>query len=82
MTLEEIKSNFCYYDLRNPDGIKDNLSEEFGYDEEEIKSYGEFSMKDCACDNCFYGRTKLAEELLLYISEIEKLKKSNNETTT
>lgn len=75
MTIEEIKSNLCYYDLRNPDGIKDSLSEEFGYDEEEIKSHGEFARKDCTCDNCYYGRTELAEELLLQISKIEEIKK-------
>jgi len=22
---------------------------------------------DCSCDNCFYGRTKLANELLKYV---------------
>jgi hypothetical protein len=60
---KEILTNLCYYDLRNPDGIKETLSEEFGYDKEEIASYGEFSKLDCGCDNCFYGRTKLATML-------------------
>lgn len=46
MTQEEIKSNLCYYDGRNPDYIEGEKKEE------------------CYCDNCFYGRTQLAEELL------------------
>jgi len=55
MTTEEILSNLCYYDKRNPEctleegGVKDN--------------------KNCSCDNCFYGLTKLAEELLKYINK-------------
>lgn len=48
MKDEEVKSNLCSYNPRNPD-----------YDEEFAPA------KDlCFCDNCFYGRTKLAEEIL------------------
>jgi hypothetical protein len=54
MTLEEIKSNLCYYDLRNPDCT---------VDEETAKEIGD-SSTDCYCDNCFSGKTELAEELL------------------
>ena len=50
MTKDEVLSSLCYYDPRNPD-----------YDAEN----GE-KVKDCACDNCFYGRTKLAEHILEY----------------
>lgn len=46
MTVEDIKSNLCCYDKRNPD-----------YYDGEVK-------ENCYCDNCFYGRTILAEELI------------------
>jgi hypothetical protein len=65
MTEQEIKEELCYYDLRNPDvvGI-------YGMTDEELKEdgYGNHAKKDCPCDNCFYGRTKMAEELLKYVS--------------
>lgn len=54
-------TKLCYYDKRNPDF---QIKEEFGYDKEEIESTGNFSKKDCACDNCFYGRSNLTEQLL------------------
>jgi hypothetical protein len=53
-----ILSNLCYYDLRNPDGYKDL------YDPEDDKDIGAYAQKDCSCDNCFYGRTELVEEIL------------------
>ena len=68
MTTEEILESLCYYDKRNPDCTADEediadhkaqllrLSKKLGYN------------KTCNCDNCFYGRTKLAEELLKVIS--------------
>jgi hypothetical protein len=64
MTTEEILQSLCYYDKRNPDCTADDediedhktqllrVSKKLGYN------------KTCSCDNCFYGRTKLAEELL------------------
>lgn len=58
MKVAEIASNLCYYDLRNPDGYKDL------YDPEDDKDIGAYAQKDCSCDNCFYGRTKLAEYIL------------------
>ena len=66
MTEQEIKEELCYYDLRNPDGVNS-----YGFLEtEEIKEegYGNHKKEDCSCDNCFYGRTKMAEELLKYVS--------------
>ena len=65
MTEQEIKENLCYYDLRNPDNTAI-----YGMTKEEIKEegYGNHAKKDCSCDNCFYGRTKMAEELLKYVS--------------
>lgn len=58
MTEQEILSNLCYYDKRNPD-----------YDAEN----GE-KPKDCYCESCFRGQTKMAEYILELKSQIEKLK--------
>jgi len=54
MMYEEILENLCYYDKRNP-----------SYDV--ITNNGEYKkQKDCFCDNCFYGKTKLALQCLEY----------------
>jgi hypothetical protein len=50
----EIKSNLCYYDPRNQ-------SDSLGADEDEDCPQ---PRKKCSCDNCFYGRDKLAIQLL------------------
>ena len=65
MTEQEIKEELCYYDLRNPDVVGT-----YGMTKEELKEdgYGNHAKKDCSCDNCFYGITKMAEELLKYVS--------------
>jgi hypothetical protein len=60
MTIKEIASNLCHYDLRNPNGIKDYLTEE----EINEQGYTTATKDDCYCDNCFYGRTKLASYIL------------------
>lgn len=64
MTKQTVKENLCYEDLRNPEIVGT-----YGMTKEEIKEagYGNHARKDCSCDNCFYGRTVLAEELLKYI---------------
>ncbi len=61
-TLEEaaeIKlTNLCYYDKRNPD---------CSVDDEDIEDHKKMLLeknKTCSCDNCFYGRTKLTEQLI------------------
>lgn len=56
MRTSEIYENLCYWDLRNPDGYEP--------DEDELEDFGNFSKKDCSCDNCFYGRTTLAEYII------------------
>jgi len=64
MTREEILSNLCCYDERNPDCV---------FDKDEIKLHKEVMQHPnyrCYCDNCFYGRTKLAN----YIIELLKKK--------
>jgi hypothetical protein len=57
-------TNLCYYDKRNPDCTADDeaiedhkaqllrVSKKLGYN------------KTCSCDNCFYGRSKLTEQLI------------------
>ena len=62
MTLDEIKENLCYNDLRNPDVT---------VDEETAKEIAENNV-DCYCDNCFRGKTALAEELLKYYYMVNK----------
>jgi hypothetical protein len=56
-TLEEAAkidlSKLCYYDKRNPDYIP--------YNEDDLTEI----PKDCYCDNCFYGRSKLTEQLIM-----------------
>lgn len=64
MTEQEIKENLCYYDSRNPD----NNNEYLELNEDDLKSLRE----KCICDNCFYGRHKLAEQLLKYLSDVSE----------
>lgn len=52
---EWILVNLCYYDNRNPDNVLDLM-------EEEDKKL--FQIEKCYCSNCFYNRTKLANELV------------------
>jgi len=61
-TLEEVAeidlTNLCYYDKRNPD---------CSVDDEDIESYKKSLLKKnktCSCDNCFYGKTELTEQLI------------------
>ena len=51
MEKEEILTNLCSYDKRNPD---------YNIDLEDDRDGA------CYCDNCFYGRHQLANELLKY----------------
>ena len=61
-TLEEAAeidlTNLCYYDKRNPD---------CSVDDEDIEDHKKSLLKKnktCSCDNCFYGRSKLTEQLI------------------
>ena len=54
MLYQEISENLCYYDIRNPDCFVEDDSED----------HKEPRNNNCACDNCFYGRDKLALEIL------------------
>jgi len=64
MIKDKILRNLCIHDKRNPDGKELHLFDE------------DFELKDkrdkkCSCDNCFYGRLELAEEILKLLSERE-----------
>lgn len=54
MTSTEILSNLCCYDDRNPDRVDGDLPQ----DERPQRK------PNCHCDNCFYGRTRMAEYIL------------------
>ena len=60
MKISEIAEGLCAYDTRNPNGVKSFMTQE------EIKEegYTATAKRDCMCDNCFYGRTKLAQYIL------------------
>lgn len=59
MERNKVLENLCYYDERNPNNIKLD-DEDFTYVKE-----------DCYCDNCFYGKTKLAEYILELLDKKE-----------
>lgn len=59
MELNKILENLCYYDKRNPDCTMDD---------DDIVDRKQRKPR-CSCDNCFYGRTELAEELLKFIQK-------------
>ena len=71
-------TNLCYYDKRNPD---------CSADDEDIEDHKRSLLKKnktCSCDNCFYGKSHLTEQLLeqqerMYSEEevLELLKKSH-----
>lgn len=68
MTEQEILSELCYYDKRNPDCTADD---------EAIEDYNKRLLKrgnTCSCDNCFYGRTKMAEYILDLRESVVQLK--------
>jgi len=60
MTTQQIKERLCYYDERNPFCIKPNKKPMAGF--------------TCSCDNCYYSRHKLANELLRVKEELTKEK--------
>ena len=57
-----ILERLCYYDIRHPD---------YEMDDDAPKP-----MENCYCDNCFYGRSKLAEEIVKLYEIINNDRKS------
>jgi hypothetical protein len=64
MEENEILESLCYYDKRNPDctANDEDIEEHNDWINKESKKRGYWV--GCSCDNCFYGRTKLAEYIL------------------
>jgi len=54
MRLVEVYENLCNYDPRKPYGYISFV------DKKDLKK----PRQDCHCDNCHYGRDKLAREIL------------------
>ena len=65
MTKKQILQNLCYYNEMNPDCVLDG--EELKEEQQKIEKKKMAGLTGCACDNCFYGRTRLAEEILRFI---------------
>lgn len=59
MDENAILENLCAYDKRNPMSII--------YDDEDCSP-----QNPCYCDNCFYGRTELALEIIKLKQESER----------
>ena len=63
ITEKEVLQNLCNYDLRNPDGVNFN-----DWIEKEMELKTVIETKEgtarCFCDNCFYGRTALANRII------------------
>ncbi len=66
MLLEDILAKLCWYDKRNPNFDTD--------------ADAEIKKEDCYCDNCYYGRTQLAEYILELTEKISnpKINESNH----
>ena len=60
MKIKDVATNLCNYDTRNPNGAISYLTKE----EIEEEGLTTKANDDCACDNCFYGRTELAEYII------------------
>ena len=65
MQESEILSFLCYYDIRNPEGVNDleAINEHKEMITRKLKKRKQTEYF-CPCDNCFYGRTLLATEIL------------------
>lgn len=77
MTDREILSNLCVYDDRNPDGMIHCMDKE-DYEEAKLTR-----QNKCSCDNCFHGRTEMAEYILKLkgyttpVGDLNEVKESN-----
>lgn len=65
MDRKDIYARLCFYDRRNPNGI-------YSYGEPDADDLPQHGLP-CACENCFYGRTELADALLDAMDAIERL---------
>ncbi len=68
MELKEILSYLCYYDIRNTESPCSEEDREYRLKEiERFNKTGK--VYQCSCDDCFYGRSKLANELLKFVKQ-------------
>ena len=67
MNYNEIASNLCYYDKRNPEGYYAEHNRWLWEDDDEIISP---RFDSCACDNCFYNRDELAVEMIKLLGSL------------
>lgn len=72
MSEREIKSELCYYAPENPNN---NLG---AYEDEDYPQ----PRNECSCDNCFYGRDKLAMQLLQAREHLDRLAEALRMITT
>jgi len=65
MTKDQVFEELCYYDIRNPNCnmTEEELQERMEMITRKLKGREYY----CSCDNCLYGRNKLAVELLKYM---------------
>jgi hypothetical protein len=57
MDIEEIYGNLCYHDLRN-------INNYYSDGDDDPEDTGPLRQDECYCYNCFYGRDKLAMEII------------------
>ena len=67
MSDQEIKTNLCDYDPENPNSNLD------AYEDEDLPQP---RTEGCCCDNCFYGRDKLAIQLFEAKRERDKAREA------
>ena len=61
MRIKKVKENLCAYDPRNPGA--------------QFDTERQYQKKPCSCDNCFYGRHKLAETILNMMDAVTETKR-------
>lgn len=69
MKREEVLEKLCSYDIRNP-----NCNYNICDKDDDLYKGGigvEETHESCYCDNCFYGRHKLAEYILELLEKHE-----------
>lgn len=63
MALVDVYDHLCWHDPRHPGW--DDLTVAYDDDPPPARS------DDCACDNCFYGRDRLAQEILRLKAQLD-----------
>lgn len=67
MSARPIEESLCTYDVRNPDHAT--------YTDEDCPPRQAGEVRDCSCDNCYYGRHRLAEQLIAATAKLEAVDK-------